>query len=143
MTTGQGMKQRDPARWHTIYSIISTVVEEMAIAALIIWVLPLFGINLPLWALAAVLVAFAIFSYIMYRIGHPTITFRKVSAPESIIGSAGVVETALDPGGMVKVRGELWKARSAGGPIDKGEDVTISSVEGLTLVVDRKKEGIR
>jgi membrane protein implicated in regulation of membrane protease activity len=137
-TGGRKLSKRDPARWHTYYSIISTAVEEAAIAALILWILPIFGIVLPPWALWSVLVIFAIYSYIMYLIGHPTISYKKVNAPESIVGSTGVVEKALDPDGFVRVRGELWKARSDDGNITKDQEVTVSGINGLKLNVKRK-----
>ena len=138
-TAGKGkLSKRDPARWHTVYSIISTAVEEAAIAALILWILPIFGIVLPAWGLWLALVVFAIYSYIMYRIGHPTISYKKVNAPESIIGSTGVVEKVLTPDGIVRVRGELWKARSDDGNLDKGQEVTVSGIDGLKLTVNKK-----
>jgi len=37
---------------------------------------------------------------------------------------------------MVKVHGEIWKASSTE-PIQKGEEVVIVDVDGLTLVVER------
>ena len=132
------LSKRNPARWHTVYSIISTAVEEAAIAALILWILPIFGIVLPAWVLWLALVVFAIYSYIMYRIGHPTISYKKVNAPESIVGSTGVVEKALTPDGFVRVRGELWKARSDDGNLAKDQEVTVSGIDGLKLTVNRR-----
>ena len=87
------------------------------------------------------LFVFAIYSYIMYRIGHPTISYKKVNAPESIVGSTGVVEKALNPDGFVRVRGELWKAHSDDGNINQGQEVTISGIDGLKLNVIKKTIG--
>jgi membrane-bound serine protease (ClpP class) len=84
------------------------------------------------------LIVFAIYSYIMYRIGHPTISYRKVSAPESIVGSTGVVEKDLNPDGFVRVRGELWKAHSKDGYLAKNQEVTVSGIDGLKLTVNKK-----
>jgi len=126
------------ARWHTVYSIISTVIEEAAIAVLIIWILPLFNINLPLWATITVLAAFAVFSYVTYRWGHPTVLLEGVTSPELIVGSEGVVQQDLAPEGYVQVRGELWKASSSGGGLKKGEEVIITGIDGLKLTVTRK-----
>jgi membrane protein implicated in regulation of membrane protease activity len=134
------VKQNSP-RWHTVYSIISTVFEEAVIAAFIIWVLPLFGIDIPLWGLITILVAFAIYSYIMYRVGHPTISYKEVSSPESMTGNEGVVESELKPEGYVKVRGELWKASAGGERLGKGEEVVVTGIEGLKLSVKRKVAG--
>jgi len=69
------MRKPRSGRWHTIYSVISTLVEEIAIAALLLWILPSFGVWVPAWAVVAVLAGFAVFSYIMYRVGHPTVLY--------------------------------------------------------------------
>ena len=125
-------------RWHTIYSIISTVLEEAGIALLIVVVLPIFGINIPLWGTVAILTAFAVFSYIMYRIGHPTILFKPFTEPEAIIGREGVVEVDLKPSGYIRVDGELWKATSSGGDLQKGDIVLITGMDGLKLTVKKR-----
>ena len=130
-------KDRSP-RWHTIYSIISTIIEEAAIAALILWVLPLFDINIPLWGLLLILIAFAVFSYITYNIGHSTMSYREVNAPESIIGSEGVVESELNPEGYVRVVGELWRATSDISYVPKGTSVIITGIDGLRITVRKK-----
>ena len=115
------MAKKKSARWHTIYSIISTVIEEAGIAALMLWFLPLFGVVVPLWVIILVLAAFAVFSYFMYRIGHPTVLYETINPPESIIGSTGVVERSLNPAGYVRVCGELWQASGRDGAITPGD----------------------
>jgi len=125
-------------RWHTVYSIISSIVEEAAIAVLILWILPVFNINFPLWATITVLIAFAVFSYVSYLLGHPTVLLEGVTAPESIVGSEGIVQQDLEPQGYVQVRGELWKASSAAGGLKKGEQVIVTAIDGLKLTVTRK-----
>ena len=126
------------ARWHTVYSIISSIVEEAGIAVLLMVVLPVFGINIPLWGIIAILTAFAVFSYVSYRLGHPTVLLEGVTSPESIVGSEGIVQQDLEPEGYVQVRGELWKASSTAGGLKKGEEVIITGIDGLKLTVTRK-----
>ena len=63
---------------------------------------------------------------------------------EAIVGRAGVSlgrldPAALDPVGQVRVRGEIWSARSFE-PIDPGVAVTISAVEGLVLDVELARQ---
>ena len=127
------------ARWHTVYSIISSIVEEAGIAVLLMVVLPVFGINIPLWGIIAILTAFAVFSYVSYRLGHPTVLLEGVTSPESIVGSEGIVQQDLEPEGYVQVRGELWKASSTAGGLKKGEEVIITGIDGLKLTVTRKQ----
>ncbi len=104
--------------------------------------MPLLGIVVPLWAVILVLSGFAVFSYFMYRIGHPTILYKAVNAPESIVGSAGVVERALNPEGYVRVCGELWQASGMDGNVEKGEEIIVASINGLKLTVVRKSQSV-
>ncbi len=61
---------------------------------------------------------------------------RRVSVGiGSLVGKPGVALSELWPDGQVKVEGEIWRARCAGG-CDAGTEVVVRSVEGLTLVVD-------
>lgn len=136
------MAKKKSARWHTIYSIISTVIEEAGIAALMLWLMPIFGIAIPLWVTILVLAGFAVFSYFMYRIGHPTVLYEAVNSPESIIGSTGVVESSLNPQGYVRVCGELWQASGKDGNLEKGEEVIVLSIDGLKLTVANKSRSI-
>jgi len=129
--------KKKSARWHTIYSIISTLIEELAIAALVLFVLPLFNINIPLCGLIIMLVGFAAYSYVMYLVGHPTISYKEVSAPDSIVGSTGIVKNELNPEGFIKIRGELWKAVTGGERLEKGSRVIVTRVDGLKLYVKK------
>lgn len=131
------------ARWHTIYSIVSTILEITALAAALIWVLPIFDITLSWWGIALILVAFLGYSYLMYRISHPLILYESISAPEAIIGNKGVVEVDLNPEGYVRVRGELWKASCADGPLTRGDEVTVTSYKGMRIEVEKKTRRIR
>ena len=132
------MRKRRSGRWHTIYSLISTVIEEIAIAALLLWILPSFGVNVPPWAVAAVLACFAVYSYIMYRVGHPTVLYDGVTGPDSIVGSTGTVETILQSEVYVRVQGELWKASCPGSELKAGDEVTVTAIDGLSLTVRKK-----
>ena len=131
------MKLRS-GRWHTIYSIIVSALQAAAIAVLIIVVLPIFGINIPVWGIISILTAYAVFAYIMYRISHPTVLFKPVTSPEAIVGKEGVVEAELNPAGYVRVEGELWKATSSGGDLQKGDIVVVTGMEWLKLTVEKK-----
>jgi membrane protein implicated in regulation of membrane protease activity len=60
---------------------------------------------------------------------------RSAVGVEALVGKVGVVTADLWPEGQVKVDGEIWRARCAGG-CDAGTSVVVRSVDGLTLVVD-------
>lgn len=56
---------------------------------------------------------------------------------DALLGASGVVVSAVDAtGGQVKLRGEVWSARSHDGtPIAQGVTVHVIAIEGATAVV--------
>jgi membrane protein implicated in regulation of membrane protease activity len=54
---------------------------------------------------------------------------------ETLVGKVGVAASDLWPEGQVRVGGEIWRARCAGG-CDSGTRIVVRGVDGLTLVVD-------
>ena len=66
---------------------------------------------------------------------------RKITGSEGMIGEIAIAKTPLDPTGTVLAQGELWTATSDGGKVARGEEVTISKVEGLKLKVTKKSKG--
>ena len=56
--------------------------------------------------------------------------------PETLVGMTAVVVAVCRPLGQVKLDGELWRARCEDGA-DAGETVRVTSLDGLTLVVER------
>jgi membrane protein implicated in regulation of membrane protease activity len=54
---------------------------------------------------------------------------------DSLVGKTGVAVGELWPEGQVKIGGEIWKARCAGG-CEPGTKVVVRAVKGLTLEVD-------
>ena len=61
--------------------------------------------------------------------------YRLRVGPEALLGVRAEVVRPCAPVGLVRVRGELWNAR-ASAPVDSGQNVTVSAVEGLTLWVE-------
>jgi membrane protein implicated in regulation of membrane protease activity len=62
--------------------------------------------------------------------------WRPKSGPETMVGKTAEVVVPCRPSGQVRVHGELWEARCAAGA-DIGDDVRITALEELTLVVER------
>jgi membrane protein implicated in regulation of membrane protease activity len=64
---------------------------------------------------------------------------KSFTGQESLVGAkAFVYSEVLNPEGEVSVDGLIWRARLANtgcGPLKKGDDVVVSKVEGLTLLV--------
>lgn len=59
--------------------------------------------------------------------------------PETLIGSTGRVVEPLRPIGRVRVRGEVWRARSEEA-IDHGARIRVTDRDRLTLLVERADE---
>jgi membrane-bound serine protease (ClpP class) len=64
---------------------------------------------------------------------------RVETGAEGLVGRVAVAKTRLDPKGTVLVEGERWMATVDGGIVEPGEEVTVTEVEGLKLIVTKKK----
>ena len=100
-------------------------------------------IYIPLWLLVILIIVIA--GFIVVAIIWSVRAHRnKIAAgKEDLIGSTAVVETALDPKGIVLVEGEHWTAILDAGRAEPGEEVIITSVEGLKLSVSKKVQEVQ
>jgi membrane-bound serine protease (ClpP class) len=58
-----------------------------------------------------------------------------------MIGTKGRVTSALNPEGWVRIRGELWSAKSLSGEIQPGQDVIVTGQQRLKLEVKENDPG--
>ena len=123
-----------------IWAIVSTLLEEAALAVVVLWGLPQLDIHIPLAALIAVMVAWAAFSVFTYRKGTRALRKKPVIDLLPMVGSKGEVVSPLDPEGVIKIKGERWIAKSVRGRLDTGEEVTVVGQEGLKLIVRKGTE---
>jgi membrane-bound serine protease (ClpP class) len=122
------------SKTYVIFSVTTGLLEELALAAIVFWLLPGFGINIPLWALVILMVALGVYNYIGYTLGRKALLKRPMLSPEAIIGSRCQATTPLAPEGYVRVAGELWRASSSS-TVGPGESVVIVGIKGMTLLV--------
>jgi len=115
-------------------AIISTIYEEIAIVVIVLWGLPKLGAELPLAVLIALMVAWAAYSVTVFRIGSRALK-KKPVIRLPVVGSRGKVVTALSPEGMIRIKNELWVAKSDGSELSVGDGVIVVEQEGLKLVV--------
>jgi membrane-bound serine protease (ClpP class) len=118
-----------------ILAIISTLLEEVAIAVIWRWLLPEFGIELPLAVLVAVMVSWAAFCVALFVFTTRVLKKQALVGLPTMMGSRGRAASPLAPDGLVRIRGELWGATSAEGRVDTGEEVEVVGEEGLKLSV--------
>jgi len=118
-----------------IIAIVSTVLEEAALAVGVLWGLPRLGIHIPLWVLIIVMVAWGAYTVITYRMGSRALRRKPVGGLTAMVGSKGEVATPLAPEGFIRIKGELWRATSVDKSIEVGDEVTVVGQNGLKLAV--------
>ena len=116
-------------------TLLVVLLDEIIVAAIVLFVLWRLGIHLPLWVFIAGAVALGASSLILYKLLAPVLNNKQVIGPEAMIGLEGEVVKPLTPEGVIKVRGELWKAYLAKTSISTDEEVIVVGIKGLTLLV--------
>jgi len=98
---------------------------------------PAMQVNRGLIAVVTVLIA----AFIVFIVGAVVRGQRRriATGAEGLIGKVATAKTALAPKGKVLVDGELWTAIVDNGTVEPGEEVTITKVEGLRLLVAQRK----
>ena len=118
-----------------IVAIISSLFEEALLVIVVLWVLPGFGIIIPLGALIAVMVLMAANSVTFYFIGSRALRQRVLLGLPSMTGTSGKVVIRLCPKGTVRIKSELWQAEAVDGEIAVGTPVIVVAQDGLRLQV--------
>ena len=118
-----------------VLAIVSTVAVEAALFTIWRWVLPGWEIQIPLAALIAVMVAYAIFAVVDFWFVTLILKRQAVVGLSTMIGSKGKVTSPLNPEGLVTIKGELWGAKAIDRDIGSGELVTVVGQDGLKLIV--------
>ena len=126
-----------------IVAIFSTLLEEVALAVIVLWGLPQIDIYIPLPGLIIMMVAWVVVSVILYRMGSRALRRKPLTGLSNMVDSRGKVVSPLAPDGVIKIKSELWEAKSAGRKIKTGEVVTVVEQDGLKLIVRKidKKMG--
>ena len=65
--------------------------------------------------------------------------YRVTTGVEGLIGQVAEVIEPCDPRGRVRLRGEIWQARSEV-PLAVGERADVSAVDGLTVALDAERK---
>jgi membrane protein implicated in regulation of membrane protease activity len=124
-----------------IIAVITNLLDEAIILAIILWGLPKLGVNLPVWATVLIVLVFLAWSITIFRFGSRILKKKPLPGLSDMLGTEGTVERALNPEGLVKIEGELWEARAETGMIDVGRDVVVVAQAHLKLTVRPKAPG--
>ncbi len=66
---------------------------------------------------------------------------KKIAAGrEELVGNTAIVAVTLNPKGVVLVEGERWTAVIDKGRVEPEEEVVITKVDGLKLMVTKKEK---
>ena len=122
-------------RAYKLYSLGRLVFDEAALAAVVLWLLPRFGINISIWLLIVLMAAWAVYSCLTSMLVGKLIGRAASVGPEALIGVKCITTTPLSPEGYVRVGTELWRACSMAEGIETGTEVIIVGVNRLTLLV--------
>ena len=115
------------------------LLDEVAALVLVLLVLWFFKIRISFEIVIVIALLLGTFVFITHKVIIPSFHKRKVTGSEGMVGLVGEVIEPLAPVGVVRVEGELWKAKAVGeGDIEAGEDVEILRLQKLTLEVKRK-----
>ena len=117
---------------YTVHTIISTLLEEAALATVVLWLLPMFGINIPLWCLILMMAALGAYAWVNYRRGRKALDKKPIISPD--VGSRRRTATPISPTGYVRVSGELWRALSSS-TINADEEIIVVGMKEMTLLV--------
>ena len=122
-----------------IIAIVTTLIEEAALVAVVLWGLPRVGVNLHVGVLIALMVALAAYAIITYRMGSRALRRKPVVGLPDMVGARGKTVSDLAPEGVVRIKGELWESKAEGRKINAGANVTVVGQEGLKLIVRRER----
>lgn len=119
-----------------IFTIITSLIDEVIIVAVIIWGFPLLGLKVPLWGLIVIVTGFAIIAVLSFRAGNRVLMQKPMTGFTDMIGTEGLTTSRLNPDGFIKIDSELWAAKAEKGCIEAGKAVVVKSQNGLILVVE-------
>jgi len=115
------------------------LLDEVAALVLVLLVLWFFKIRISFEIVIVIALLLGTFVFITHKVIIPSFHKRQVTGSEGMVGLVGEVIEPLAPVGIVRVEGELWKAKVVGeDDIEAGEDVEILRLQKLTLEVKRK-----
>jgi len=93
-------------------------------------------VSISLTVIVASTLLTALFFLFVIGMGLKAQRSKPVSGIQTFIGKKGEAISSLDPGGTVKVNGEMWNAESLSGRINPGGNIIVRAIKNLTLYVE-------
>lgn len=98
------------------------------------------GIGISLWLIALLTALFAVLLALLVFVIVRGQKRKVITGQEGFVGKIAIARTTLNPEGTVFYAGSYWNALALEGPVEEGEKVIITGMEGLQLQV-RKMSG--
>ena len=92
------------------------------------------------WLLAILIIILVVFLYFVVLWVVRAHQKKVAAGQEELIGKTAVVAVTLNPKGVVLVEGERWNAVVDKGQVEPEEEVVITKVDGLRLIVTKKEK---
>jgi membrane-bound serine protease (ClpP class) len=122
--------------WLIFFGLLADEAVAVGLVLLVLWA---FDISIPIWTAVVLVLALGSIAFVFHRSVVPSFHRRRVAGAEGMVGLRGEVIEPLQPVGVVRVKGEYWKAESENGEVPAGKTVEVSSVKGLVLRVRRRE----
>ena len=124
------------ATWkkYALFQVPGWVGAAIVLFALMEW------FRLPPWMALGLFCLWVIKDIALYPIVRTAYESDVKTGVEQLVGEKGVAQDRLDPHGMVRVRGELWRAEaeSEGQRIEPNSEIEVTAARGLTLIVSKR-----
>ena len=120
--------------------VLVLLLDEAVALGLVLLVLWFFRISISLPFVIVIALVLGIFAFITHKVIIPSFHKKKVTGSEGMIGLECEVIEPLMPVGVIRTKGEYWKAKAVGENIAVGEEVEILELAGLTLMVRLKEQ---
>ena len=120
--------------------VLVLLLDEAAALGLVLLVLWFFRIRISLPIVIVIALLLGTFVFITHKVIIPSFHKKKVTGSEGMIGLEGEVIEPLMPVGVIRTKGEYWKAKAVGENIAVGEEVEILGLDRLMLMVKLKDQ---
>ena len=120
---------------YIVFNIATGLLKGAVLLSIVLWLLPLWGVNIPIWGLILMVAVFLTYEIVTFRLGRRALERKPVIWSEAIVGRCGKTTTPLTPDGYVRVNGELWHAFSSDTNINEDDDIVVVEMDRLILRV--------
>ena len=98
---------------------------------------PLELVEISLGVIIPLVIATALFFAFVVGAGLKAQRRKVETGEQGMIGVEGIVVTQLNPGGKIRVNGELWNAESMEGKLVRETKVVVTEIQGMLLKVKK------